>query len=86
MLKMLIKNKDKLAELLNNENIKSLPRYKLPKYKISKYFQLSHKLEELLKEFCQGNDITQRELIETALIEALRKYGYEAEVKGISNG
>ena len=70
-LQMLIKNEDKLAELLNGESNITLPRYRLPGYKISKHFRLSHKLEEPLREFCHESDITQREIMEIALIEAL---------------
>ena len=52
---------------------------------IPRCFQLSHKLEGLLKYFCYGGNINQRGMIEIGLVETLRKYVYEAEIKGILN-
>ncbi len=49
---------------------------------IPRCFQLSHKLEGLLKYFCYGGNINQRGMIEIGLVETLRKYVYEAEIKG----
>jgi len=85
LLQLLLEDKDKLLDILKNEN-HTLPRYRLPGLKRSKYVHISHLLEELLREFCEENGISQREFVEIALIKALEKYGYKAEVKGILNG
>ncbi len=82
LMQFFLNNKNKISEIINNEK-KEVPRYKLNGYKISKYFQISHKLEELLKEFSSENNITQREIIEIGIIETLMKYGYAAEIKGV---
>ncbi len=75
-------HKDRLFELLESEE-RSLPRYRLPGYRISKCINLSHKLDLLLKNFCEEHHITQRELVEIGVIETLKRYGYRAEVKGV---
>lgn len=83
MLQMLIKNKDKLAEILQLEDNNNLPRYSLSGLRVSKTLQISHKLNELMKTFTEEKNISQREFLEIAAIELMKKHGYEAEVKGI---
>ncbi len=36
-----------------------------------------------MEDFCETRNITQRELVIIAIVEALTKYGYAPEVKGI---
>ena len=79
----IMENKDRIMELLEQDNSKELPRYSIKGYRINKCIQLSHKLDLLLKDFCEDYSITQREMFEISLIETLNKYGYEAEIKGI---
>lgn len=83
MLQMLIKNKDKLLEVLQTEDNGNLPRYSLSGVRIPKTLQVSHKLNEVIKAFSEDKNINQREFFEIAAIELMKKYGYEAEVKGI---
>lgn len=83
MLQMLIKNRDKLAEIINGNGSESLPRYSLPGVRIAKTIHISNRLNELVKQFSEEKNINQRELIELAIIETMRKYGYEAEIKGL---
>ncbi len=79
----IMENKDKIMELLEEDSYKELPRYRVKGYKINKCIQLSHKLDLLLKDFCEDHNITQREIFEISLVETLKRYGYEAEIKGI---
>ena len=83
MLQVLLKNKDKLAEVLHSENNGTLPRYTLSGVRIAKTIHFSNKLNKLIKQFSEENDISQREFLEMAAIEALKRYGYAAEVKGL---
>ena len=61
----------------------SLPRYPITGGKTRKTLELPSKLEALTAEYCQNRNITQREFIIIATIEALARYGYAPEVKGI---
>ncbi len=45
--------------------------------------ELPSKLEGLTAQYCGDNSISQREFITIATVEALTKYGYAPEVKGI---
>ena len=83
ILEVVMNNKDKLAEMLEMSEPETLPRYMVSGYKINKCIQLSHRLDAILKDFCQENNISQREIIEIGIIETLRKHGYQAEIKGL---
>ena len=83
MLSFIMENKDRLMELLEIDSSNELPRYSIKGYRINKCIQLSHKLDLLLKDFCEDYSITQREIFEIGLVETMKRYGYEAEIKGI---
>ena len=70
-------------ETVSNNGAKPIPRYNLPGVRVVKTLQVSNSLNELLKQFAEEKDIKQREFLEIALIEAMDRYGYAAEVKGI---
>lgn len=79
----IMENKNRIMELLEGDSSKELPRYNISGYKINKCVQLSHKLDLLLKDFCEDYNISQREIFEIGLVETLKRYGYEAEIKGV---
>lgn len=81
MLEMLDRNKDKLAELLSINEGSTIPRYVIGGITITKSLCMSHPLAELIKDFSKEKNISQREIFEVSIIEFLRKYGYENEVK-----
>ncbi len=83
VIQRLMQNKDKLLEVLNNADAESLPRYSISGVRIAKTLHLSHKLNELIKQFTEDKDLKQREFHELAALELMKKYGYEAEVKGL---
>ncbi|KAJ52039.1 hypothetical protein BD780_000013 [Clostridium tetanomorphum] len=80
MLEMINKNKDKLAELLSINSSATIPRYIVGGITITKSLCMSHSLAELIKEFSKEKNISQREIFEVAIIEFLKKYGYESEI------
>jgi thermostable 8-oxoguanine DNA glycosylase len=78
-------NKDKLDELLkacDGEGIR-IPRYTLPGYTAPKSLSMSNSLERLIKEFSEDNNISQKEIVEVAIVEFLKKYGYASQVKEV---
>lgn len=83
MLEMLDRNKDKLAELLSINDGSTIPRYVVGGITITKSLCMSHNLAELIKEFSKEKNISQREIFEVSIIEFLRKYGYENEIKAL---
>ena len=62
---------------------KSLPRYSLAGVRVAKTIQISNRLNQLLLNFTADKNINQREFFEIAVIEMMKKYGYEAEIKGL---
>lgn len=81
MLEMINKNKEKLAELLCTNS--TLPRYSVGGITITKSLCMSHSLSQLVKEFSKEKNISQREIFEIAVIEFLKKYGYENEINAL---
>lgn len=82
MLEMISKNKDKLAELLAiNQN--TIPRYAIGGITITKSICMCHTLAELVKDFSNEKNISQRDIFEVSIIEFLQKYGYENEVNSL---
>ena len=62
---------------------KNLPRYSLAGLRVAKTIQFSNNLNQLLLNFTADKNINQREFFEIAAIEMMKKYGYEAEIKGL---
>lgn len=86
MLEMIYRNKDKLAELLAINTGNVIPRYVVGGVTITKSLCMAHPLAELIKEFSKEKNLSQREIFEVALIEFLKKYGYENEVNALFMG
>lgn len=82
LLELLANHKERLIDLLlpTVENGK-LPRYSIPGTAKSKTIQMSHLVEQILVDYSREKNITQRELVEVALIEFLRRYGYKEQVE-----
>ena len=71
---------DEREQLGGNNN---LPRYSLAGLRVAKTIQFSNNLNQLLLNFTVDKNINQREFFEIAAIEMMKKYGYEAEIKGL---
>lgn len=80
MLEMIERNKDKLAQLLAVNDGGKIPRYVIGGITITKSLCMSHSLSELVIEFSKEKNISQKEIFEVAIIEFLKKYGYEKEI------
>lgn len=83
MLEMIEKNKDKLFDLLGTRQNDTIPRYVVGGVTITKSLCMSYPLAELIKEFSKEKNLSQKEIFEVALIEFLKKYGYEHEVNSL---
>lgn len=83
MLEMIERNKNKLADLLLVNNSNTIPRYVIGGITITKSLSMSHSLDELIKEFSKEKNISQKEIFEVAIIEFLKKYGYENEINSL---
>lgn len=81
MLKMMFENIEKLKELLNINNQGAMPRYLINGVVIPKTISITNTIDKLVKEYCEENNITQREFFEVAAIDFLKNYGYKDVVK-----
>ncbi|AWI03114.1 hypothetical protein [Clostridium drakei] len=86
ILKVLQNNKDKIVENLTPElQINKIPTYLVPGIATILSAQMMSSLKSLLKEFSNEKNITQRQILEVALIEFFNKYGYSYRVKEMLN-
>ena len=78
---ILAKHKERLLDLLLPESAPgTVPRYTVPGITRTKSFYMSDMLSRLLLEFSQNKNISQKEIIEAAVIEFFRKYSYKKQV------
>lgn len=61
-------------------------RYRLPGYRVPKSMQIDNGLKAYLKDFCYEFRLTENEVIESAIIEFLRRHGYRERVASYVNG
>jgi hypothetical protein len=80
ILRMLETNKNKLNELLNEDNQGVMKRYRIHGTTKTKSININSSLEQLINGFCDEMNITQKEAFEIAMIDFLKKYGYMDEV------
>ena len=78
---ILSKHKERLLDLLLPESAPGIvPRYTVPGITRTKSFYMSDLLSKLLIEFSRCKNISQKEIIEAAVIEFLRKYSFKKQV------
>ena len=80
ILEILIQNKDRLISLLMPESTGTIPRYTVPGNPKTQSLYMSDLLARILKEFSESQNLKQREVVEGALIEYFKRYGYKREV------
>lgn len=83
LLEYLLDRKERLYELLETEHNGTLPRYKFKGAKANKTLGLPTSLQTLLNDFSKEFNVTQRDIIEVALAEFFKKYGYEEQLNGV---
>ena len=62
-----------------------IPRYAIPGTVRTKAIYMSDMIGRLTSEFSKEKNITQREIVEGALVEYLQKYGYKTEIENLLN-
>lgn len=77
--------KEESSIITNTVQIEQIPRYLIPGIIKNKNVTMSHLLDQLLADYSREKNITQREIVEVALIEFFQKYGYVHEVKALLN-
>ncbi|KZR57546.1 hypothetical protein [Pseudobacillus badius] len=77
------KNNEVIEEQVSDSFINQIPRYLIPGIAQNKNVQLSHLLNQLVLDFSYENNITQRQIFESAILEFLMKHGYRHEVKAL---
>lgn len=83
LLEYLMNKKERLYELLETESNGTLPRYKFKGPKANKTLGLPTSLQTLLNDFSKDFNVTQRDIIEVALAEFFKKYGYEEQLNSV---
>ncbi|WP_286808532.1 hypothetical protein [Acetobacterium sp. MES1] len=80
ILNLLLQNKDRLVTLLMPQSGGALPRYAVPGKSVTQSIYMSEALTRLMKEYCDSRNLKQRDVIDVALIEFFKRYGYQREV------
>lgn len=80
LLQMLLKNKDRLVTLLMPQSDGALPRFPIPGKAGSQTIYFSDALIRLMKEYCDSKNVKQRDVLEVALVEFFKRYGFQREV------
>lgn len=83
LLDYLMNKKEQLYELLEVAQNGTLPRYKFKGAKANKTLGLPTSLQTLLNDFSKDFNVTQRDIIEVALAEFFKKYGYEEQLNSV---
>ncbi len=82
ILKLLNDNRGKLHELLNGQaNQGEIPRYIISGDVKTKSMKINDTLDRLIYDFSQEKNVSQKDIIQAALVEFFNKYGYKYEVK-----
>lgn len=81
LLKMLGENKDRLIDLLMPTSSGAIKKYAVPGAPKTKSIYMSDLLARLMTEFSESKNLSQREIVEGAIVEYLRRYGYQLEVE-----
>jgi hypothetical protein len=83
LLAYLLSRKEKLLALLETGSEGTLPRYKFRGSKANKTLGFPTSLLTLLSDFSKEFNVTQRDIIEVALAEFFKKYGYEEQLNSV---
>ena len=85
LLELLEHHKEELLALLSPASSGNIPRYPVPGEPKTKSIYMSDLLAGLISEFSEEKNLSQRVIVEGALIEYLKKYGYADEVERLLN-
>lgn len=84
MLEYLYENQDRLMDLISSDTSSgTIPRYAIPGGKKSSSIYMSEVMFKLLGEFSEEKNISQKEIVEGALMEYFKKYGFNREMDAV---
>jgi hypothetical protein len=85
LLKFLLNNEDILRDLIQSAKKEStlgqIPRYAVHGIPVTKSIYMKNQLAQLVTDFSKEKNIKQNDIVEAALIEYFKKYGYKSEVE-----
>lgn len=81
MLRLLEEHKDDLLNSLMVSSEGKIPNYGVPGTPGTKSIYMSILLSRLMADFSKTKNLSQREIVEAAIIEYLERYGYKLEVE-----
>jgi len=83
-IKFLYDKREKVYQIIDGVREDGMiPKYAIPGHSRSKAVYMSDKLANTVGDFSKEKNVTQREIIETALVEYLQKYGFKQEVEAL---
>lgn len=83
-IRFLYEKRDEVYQLISGtKEDGKIPRYALPGLTRTKAIYMNDMIGRLTGEFSREKNVTQREIVEAALIEYLQKYGYKAEIDAL---
>ena len=83
-IRFLYDRREKVYQLLDGvREDGKIPRYAIPGLAKTKAIYMSDKVADVMGEFSREKNVTQREIVETALGEYLQKYGFKQEIEAL---
>lgn len=83
-IRFLYEKRDDVYQLLSGTREDGkIPRYALPGMVRTKAIYMNDMIARLTAEFSREKNVTQREIVEAALVEYLQKYGYKVEIEAL---
>lgn len=85
LLEYLNENRERLNEMLieDNSHNKTMPRYVVTGLSITKSVHMVSGLDQIIRDFSQEKNISQKEMFQIAMIEFFKKYGYKREIEAL---
>ncbi|MGI6584669.1 MAG: hypothetical protein ACOX3L_01725 [Lutisporaceae bacterium] len=81
-IRFLYDRREKVYQLLDGvKEDGRIPRYAIPGMARTKAIYMSDKVANVMGEFSREKNVTQREIVEAAIVEYLQKYGFKQEVE-----
>jgi len=83
-IRFLYEKRDEVYQLLSGtKEDGKIPRYALPGLVRTKAIYMSDMIAKLAGEFSREKNVTQRDIMEAALVEYLQKYGFKREIEAL---
>lgn len=88
IIKYLDSRKERLIEIIESSfegEAGKLPRYVIKGLFITKSIHMSSKLDQMVRDFSEEKNVSQKDIFEVALIDFFKKYGYHKEIQTLLN-